>query len=268
MGTALTRGASQARMTISRIAFSVLLVVGCSPLPIGGTPAVDGRTFLSTSVTEGGSGRPLVENTRIRIAFSDGRMMASAGCNTMGATYRIEGEVLVTTDGAVTEIGCDPERHAQDEWLFGLIGAQPVLRLSEDRLIIEEGETVITLLDREIADPDLPLIGPTWTVAAIVTDDTVSSVPDEVMATLVFTTDGGILVNTGCNRGGGKVTVGANTLRFTQIAMTLRACGSPAGDVESAVLMVLGADVVAYAIEARMLEMTVGDHGLQLMGDQ
>ena len=72
---------------------------------------------------------------------------------------------------------------------------------SGDELVLEDGATVITLLDREVADPDLPLVGPVWTVTAIITGDAVSSVPEGVIATLVFTDDGLVMVNTGCNSG-------------------------------------------------------------------
>ena len=49
------------------------------------TPALtlDGRTFLSTAVTENGVARALVGGTRIRLQFLDGRLAATAGCNTM-----------------------------------------------------------------------------------------------------------------------------------------------------------------------------------------
>ena len=61
------------------------------------------------------------------------------------------------------------------------------------------------LLDREVAEPDLNIVGPTWTVESIIHGDAVSSVPAGAIATLVFKADGTIDVNAGCNRGGGHV---------------------------------------------------------------
>ena len=69
-------------MTISRIGAVLLLVVvaGCSLLPGGGSPALAGRDFLSTSVTVAGLDQPLVAGTQIRLSFSeDGMLGAMAG---------------------------------------------------------------------------------------------------------------------------------------------------------------------------------------------
>src|SRR2546423_11077938 len=91
--------------------------------PAGATDSSDrepwGRTFLSTSVTENGRPRPVVDGTRISLTFvADGhRLGAQAGCNQMGGPAAFEGGRLVVGDLATTEMGCDAPRHAQDEWL-------------------------------------------------------------------------------------------------------------------------------------------------------
>lgn len=257
-------------MTIARIAVIVLLLggAGCNLLPGGGSLAVAGRDFLSTSVTEGGIESPLVAGTQIRISFTaEGNMLsASAGCNQFGALYRIDGGVLAITDGIVTEMGCEPALAAQDEWLFQLLGAQPLLTLDGDELMVEEGETVITLLDREVAEPDLPLIGPVWTVTSVVTGDAVQSAPEGVLATMVFTDEGQVTVNTGCNTGSGSVEIRTNTISFGDIALTRMACEGAAAEMERTMLQVLGADVVRYAVDASQLELSIGGSGLQLSG--
>jgi heat shock protein HslJ len=218
-------------------------------------------------VTEGGADRPLVNGTRIRIGFEDGRMSASAGCNTMGGSYRIDGGLLVLDGLAMTEMGCDPDRHAQDDWLATFLGARPAVRLAGNELALEGGGTIIRLLDREVADPDLPLSGTLWTVDSIITGDAVSSVPAGVVATLRFTGDGQVAIQTGCNQGGGRVTVENGTLRFSDLVMTEMACAGPAGAMEHAVLAVVqGAVPVSYEIEARSLTLMAGANGLGLQG--
>ncbi len=126
------------RVTISRIASAALLVAmaGCDLLPGGGgNPDVAGRDFLSTSVTVDGVDDPLVAGTRIRLGFSnDGMMTASAGCNQFAAMYRIDGGVLAVTDGAMTEMGCEPALAEQDDWLFAFLGSQPLIRQDGDQL--------------------------------------------------------------------------------------------------------------------------------------
>ncbi len=257
-------------MTISRIGLAALLAMlaaGCAFLPGGGSPDLAGREFLSTSVTVGGQAQPLVEGTRIRLAFDDADMLAAhAGCNHFGAAYRIDGGVLAITEGAMTEIGCEPALSEQDEWLFAFLGSQPLIQLSGDELMLEDGETLITLLDREVADPDLPLVGPVWTVRAIISGDAASTVPEGVVATLVFTDDQLVMVNTGCNSGSGGAEVRADTIRFGEIALTRMACEGGAADMEEAMLTVLSADVVRYEVDASLLELSIAGYGLQLAG--
>lgn len=260
-------------MTISRIGSAALLVTviaGCSLLPgVGGSPAVAGREFVSISAIVDGAARPLVEGTQLRISFAaDGMLTASAGCNTFAAIYRIDGGVLAISEGAMTEMGCEPALAEQDDWLFAFLGAQPLISVDGDELVLEDDATVITLLDRVVADPDLPLIGPVWVVTGLIDGDAISSVPEGVVATLVFTEDGLVMVNAGCNSGSGaaEIRTGTETILFGEIALTRMACQPPASDIEAAVLRILNADVVRYSIDARTLDLSIAGYGLQLSG--
>ena len=139
------------------VAGTFQFVVACDPLDP--SPPLDGRTFLSVSVTESGSDRPLVPGTGIRLSFGDARLVASAGCNTLGGTYRLVDGRLVTDGLATTDIGCDGPRHAQDEWLASVLAGGPIVRLSDDALELDSGSVVIRFVDREVADADVPLLG-------------------------------------------------------------------------------------------------------------
>lgn len=260
-------------MTISRMGSAALLaavICGCSILPgMGGSPEVAGREFVSTSVTVDGISQPLVDGTQLRIGFTaDGMLMASAGCNTFAAMYRIDGGVLAINEGAMTEIGCPSDLADQDAWVFAFLGAQPLISVDGDELVLEDDNTVITLLDREVADPDLPIVGPVWVVTGLIVGDAISSIPDGVVATLVFTEDGLVMVNTGCNSGSGaaEIRTGTETILFGEVALTRMACQPPASSMEAAVLRVLNADVVRYAIEASTLDLSIAGYGLQLSG--
>jgi len=240
-----------------------LVLAGCTTAP---DAPLDGRAFLSTAVTTNGQPLDLVAGTRIRIGFSDGRLSASAGCNTMGGTYRIADGQLLVGDLSTTEMGCDPDRHSQDEWLAAFLGSSPAFTLTGSDLGLASPGASITLLDREVADPDLPLVGPTWTVVSVISGDAVSSVPDGVVATLTFQADGQVGFNGGCNGGGGRYSATADALRFSELVMTEMACDGPAGAMEAAVLRVLQAETVSYRIEAGRLELMAGASGLELSG--
>jgi heat shock protein HslJ len=229
---------------------------------------LDGRTFLSTAVTVGGVPKQLVAGTRIRLAFEQDALSAAAGCNTFGATFQLVGAVLKVSGGAMTEMGCDEPRQAQDEWLFGLLGSSPTLALAGDQLTLTAGTTVITLLDRRVAEPDVPLTGRTWTLESIISGATASSVPEGVTATIEFGADGRIAVAGGCNTGAGRYTVetgasaSAGTLAVSDLAMTKKACPGAAGSVETSVLGLLRAGTIAFEIEASQLRLRAADAGL------
>lgn len=241
-----------------------LMVVACT---IQSPSALEGRTFLSTAVTVDGEPFDLVEGTRIQLMFRPGgEIGASAGCNSIGGTYRVEGTTLVFEGGGMTEMGCDPERHAQDEWLSQLLGSRPTMTLSGNELTLTSGTTVVELLDREVAQPDLDLVGPLWTVDSIITGDAVASAPGGAIATLRFNADGTVEVSSGCNSGGGLYEVNAGTITFSDLVTTEMACTDARGELESAVMAVLSSGPLSAQVDANRLTLMAGPNGLGLIG--
>ncbi len=252
------------RTILPAMVLPLILLAGCSS---AAAAPLDGRTFLSTGVTDKGAARPLVPGTSIRLTFGkDGQLGVNAGCNHMGGAYRMEGAVLRFEGGAMTEMGCDEPRHKQDDWVSEFLGARPTVALTGNDLTLTSGDVVIRLLDREIADPDLPLVGPTWTVNTILSGDAASSIPDGVLATLKFAADGRVEVQTGCNQGAGSFAIDGNRIRFAEIALTKMACDGARGQMETAVIAVLSAENLTYAIEAGSLTLQAGPQGLVLGG--
>jgi heat shock protein HslJ len=234
--------------------------------PSGGEPW--GRTFLSTSVTENGRPKPLVAGTRITLNFfSDGhRLGAQAGCNQMGGPASFEDGRLVVKDMSTTEMGCDPPRHAQDEWLARFLTSQPNWVRSGSTLTLDNGTVRIVLEDREVADPDRALRGTKWVVDTIVDRDAASSVPAGVEAHLTIEDGNRFSGNTGCNGMGGNSAVheAKSTITFSEVITTKMACDDDRMRVERAVLDTLDGDV-AYQIDADVLRLDgPGGHGLRL----
>jgi heat shock protein HslJ len=227
-----------------------------------------GRTFLSTSVTENGQPKPLVAGTRITLNFvADGhRLGAQAGCNQMSGPASFEGGRLVVGDIATTEMGCDPPRHAQDEWLARFLTSRPQWSHSGSTLTLESGTTRIVLKDREVADPDRPLQGTKWVVDTIVDQDAASSVPAGIVAYLTFDDGNHFGGNTGCNAMGGNSVVheDTSTITFAEVISTTVGCEDDRMRVERAVLATVHGDV-AFRIDADVLRLDgPGGHGLRL----
>lgn len=222
------------------------------------------REFLSTAVTDGGAPFALAPGTRIRLTFTADGLSASAGCNIMGGTYRIDGGKLVFEGGSMTEMACDPQRDAQDQWLITFLVSKPAVQLAGTDLTLDNGRTAIRLVDRTVAEPDRNIVGPTWTVVSIIDGGAVSSVPAGATATIVFKADGTVDVNAGCNLGGGKWTAEGTGIAIKDLFLTKMACDGPRGALESAVLDVLNAGTIGAEIRSDLLTLQAGTRGLQL----
>ena len=239
------------------------IVAACSSAGAPSVPApnaaaaLDGRTFLSTDL----QGAVLVPGSRVSLTFTDGGLQASAGCNSMGGTYTIDGDRLTTTQQSMTQMACEEPRMQQDEWLTRFLGGATIA-LAGDTLTMAEGTVRLTLMDQEVATPDQPIEGTRWVVDGIVSGDSVSSVPAGVTATIRID-DGRVDVEAGCNTGGGTVETAADTLTFGPIALTKMGCEPGAMAVEGAVIRVL-AGAVGYTIQADVLTLDAGDTGLML----
>lgn len=235
------------------------LLAACStaaaPSPSPSPASLDGHTYLSTGL----QGETLVPGTQIRLAFADGNLTAQAGCNTMGGTYAIDGPRITTTQMFMTEMGCEEPRMGQDEWLARFLG-EVTYTLEGDTLTLTNGPIQVTLLDEEVATPDLPLEGTHWILDGIVSGDAVSSVPAGVTASIRIS-GGNVEVEAGCNKGGGAVEVTPGSLTFGPLRLTRMACEAGPGSVESAVMAVLSGGV-DYVIDADGLTLNKSDAGL------
>jgi heat shock protein HslJ len=260
-------GRLPAMQTLRRLAAAIALTIllataaGCS---VGSSPGLAARTFLSVAVTDGGVAWPLVAGTRIRLDFRASDLGASAGCNSIGGTYRLEGGRLAFEGGGMTEMACSEDRMAQDNWLVTLLGSKPGVRLSGDELTLESGTIVVRLLDRKVVEPDLALSGHAWTVVSIVAGDVVSSVPGGAVATVSFNTDGTLTLNAGCNQGGATWKAAGPDIVVSALVLTKKACQGAGGQLESAVVGVLGAGSIAAAIDGNLLTLQAAGGGLQL----
>lgn len=236
-----------------------------APDPAGSPVAMlDGRTFLSTRV----AGHELIDGTVIRLSFDDGSLSANTGCNQLFGDYRLDGDVLAAEALGQTLIACEDALMEQDTWLTGLLTGSPTVALDADELVLTsaDGATVVTMLDRVVADPDRPLEGTRWVVESTISADAVSSIPSGATASITIT-EGTVAIESGCNTGSGSVTVGEDTLTFGPIATTARECENDLMDLEAAVFAALDGETT-YEIEADVLTFRSGENGLVLRADE
>lgn len=221
----------------------------------GSTAKLVGRTFLSDSVTVRGEPRTLVHGTQIRITFySDRRITASAGCNMLSGTFHIEGDHVVISELGSTEMGCDAARHAQDEWLASVLAANATFVLDDSRLQLRTADSVLELVDREVADPDRPLVKTVWALDGIVDGSTASSIPAGTSATMVFDGEQVDVAISSCNQITGRVEITSSTIEVDRLVTTDIACDRPSAVLEAAIVAVLDGKV-AYDIEAASMRL-------------
>lgn len=214
-----------------------------------------GKTFLATAVTEDGKPRQLAPQTELSVEFTeDGRLIASAGCNMMqGEVDTADGTLTVEGGLSTTQMGCDAALHAQDEFVGGVLSANPTWELTGGRLTIRTGTTVFDMAQKDETKRDLE--GTTWVLDTLVEGQAASSMPAGAPeVTLVF--DGKkVVAETHCNGYTAEYTVAGDTITFTPGMSTLMACAPEIMQGEAAVADALR-DEVTYEITADRLTFT------------
>lgn len=223
--------------------------------PVSEPIDLEGRVFLSTAV----EGHDLVEGSRIRLSFEEpGMLSVNAGCNTIFGGYEVDGDRLVAGQLGTTEMACERDLMDQDRWLTDVLTLGPRLALDGDTLTITGvADTSITLLDRRVADPDRPLEGTRWVVDGLRTQDAVSTLPEDVVASITIA-DGEAVVEAGCNRGMASVEIGEGTITFGPMALTKMACEPEVMEVEALVVATLTGETT-YVITADRLVIDSAD---------
>jgi heat shock protein HslJ len=223
--------------------------------------ALNGNTYVSTNV----AGFTLVPGTQVAITFDGQNISATAGCNTLASTWTVQGNVLMVPQMASTMMACDPPALMdQDTWLGAVLTSQPTVAVAGDTLTITAQGATLTMTDQAAATPPQSIEGPTWTVEAVNTANSSSTVPAGARPPTLSFQGGTVAVDTGCNTGSGTYTLGNGTVTFGPIALTRAACIDPAASqVEQQMVTVLNG-TATVAIQGGTLTLTNGSNGLVL----
>lgn len=246
-----------------------LFISACADDDSGYRSELASRVFISQNIVENSEPYFLVDGTNLRLVFRDqGQVTASAGCNSMSGTYQISDGIFVVKNQGTTEMGCDLELHAQDDWFFGFLGSKPLVSLDGDSLTLTNGTLEMHFLDEEVATPDLELVGPEWIVDTIIDGEAAVNEDWSSPATLQFSAEKSLSFFTGCNDGEASFEITGEKIILSSVISTDMECADEQADrLEQAIFAVLGAEEpISWSIQVDRLSLNIEGAGLGLKG--
>jgi heat shock protein HslJ len=231
------------------IAIAALAACHGAPPPKSAAPSSSPfgeRLFLLQS----NEGAELLAGASVRVGFRDKSLSFGADCNHMGGDFSIEGEQLVLVNVFSTEMGCDAERHAQDEWLQTFFTSRPTFELAGNNLTFKTDRARLVFLDREVADPDRPLVGTLWEVGNYVDGDTAMGLMGIEGPRITFAADGTWQARSVCLEASGSYVVEGDRVKLSNTRATQGECVENDKTAAEFVRSVLIDGELKYAIDA------------------
>ncbi len=245
------------------IAAACIITAGC--IDDGSTPSPAPRLAgtawtLGSYVAGNGTLVPALPGTEVTASFNDdGSLTGSAGCNSYGTVYHIEGANLTIEPSGSTEMYCSepPGIMEQENRYLTLLTEVSTWRVEGDRLILSDAEGADLLIFAQAPEvTPAPFTGTLWLLQSysIPGKEAVSSVIAGTTVTAVFSADGNVSGSAGCNHYGGGYTLDGSNLSVSTLFTTLMYCEEPEGvmEQESRYLGLLG-NVSTWRVEGDRL---------------
>ncbi len=145
---------------------------------------------------------------------------------------------------------------------MSFLRAKPKLELVEPRLKMTTSSAQMTLLDREVASPNRPLVGTQWRSDGF-SNGKLASGPGSPNVTAYFDSSGTVSIETGCQTGTGKYFVDGSKMTFDGFAYDGTPCANPnMKQFNDQVLLVLDGAPVDFEIEEVRLAIHRGKYTL------
>ena len=250
------------RFTRTLLAGAVLLLSACmsqpGAVPSPEPPVLDGTEWTVTKI----KGADTVADSQPTIAFEDGKVSGTPGCNRFFGSCTQDGAKLEFGMMGTTEMACLDEGVGEQETAFlaalgevtGVRAADPAVELTG-----ADGAAILTLMKKEPM-PDKALEGTEWTLTGIVENEAVSSIVGDKAVTLTIAD--GKLHASACNQINGDVTVDGQTLKVGPLMSTRMACPSEEETIQEGKLISYLEAATAFEIKGATLTITSGDNGL------
>ncbi|WP_084531867.1 META domain-containing protein [Nocardia miyunensis] len=241
------------------------LLAACSGGSSGPGPTPMGHTYISTEV----KGTPIPGGGPLTLSFTDGRVSADAGCNSSSGPVTFDGSALRVSRMATTMMACIGDRSGADGWQTALLQSAPKWSLSGSTLTLTGHDVTVTLRDKRVLHPDLPLTGTTWVVTTLLRQEgqVRSQALDAARPTLTIAPDGQVSGNAGCNRMTGTAEISGSAVTF-HLATTRMMCAPDVMQVEQQVLEALnGTTEATVDSDTLTIHNRADDNGLILRSE-
>ncbi len=187
----------------------------------------------------------------LTIAFVDGAINGSAGCNGYGGEYLVDGNSIEFGPIAGTMMWCE-DLSEQESAYLAILGEVETFLLAEDASeLVLEGPAGLLRYGRPEPIADLPLEGNVWVLDTIISGETAQSVLAGSTVSLEFEGErlGG---STGCNSYGTQYVLDGDAITVGMMEVTLQYCSDDLMAQEADYLTALNA-AEALALEGGRL---------------
>lgn len=223
-----------------------------------GTSDVVGVHWSVDDLTVDGKKSAAPAGAYLQIA-KNGEVSGNYGCNSFGATAKVDGDAIDLGQARSTDMACEKDRMTfEGTFSKALTGGTLTAQVKgdgEERLTLttKTGETIHLTEEKAAA-----LYGTKWTVTTVgeAGADTVSPLPSGAEAYLVLDQKKGTVSGkAGCNNVSAEATVSDGTITFGSPATTRRMCDGSLMKAERALLNIFDGKT-AYQIDHRSLSLT------------
>jgi len=206
------------------------------------------------------AGLAVPEGATLQLSFKAGVMRESGGCNSGSGFYKVANSKLVVEFLSTTHMACADALMKFDDEVVTFLTSSPGIVIVGDVMTLQSSDVTI-ILREAAAVADRPLEGTPWTVTGTVEGDATQSLQTDPATILLE--GGSAQVFAGCNTGTATYTIDGTSITWGPLALTRKACGPEATQLEQTVTAVLQG-TTTYDIEGTKLVIMQGAGGLTL----
>ena len=248
----------------------LMLTTGCPPKDVD----VEGMDLTGLSyVLESSEGYTLVEGSTLFLNFTETAkgeafFSVSTGCNGIDGSYSIDEGVMSVDMMGITDMWCSDELNAQEDWLLEFFRSPLVVEQSGDWLFIENGDAMLTFLDKKVATPDLSLTEGLWSIDTIIEGKGMSTSSIEEYPVMWFSDDGTFGFSSACTEIEGAYVASGDLLSLSTVLLTIIECNdAEAVSFDAPIIEFIDDGEFSYSIDASRITITQGSYGISGISD-